>query len=306
MIRKLATVSPTQFMRGFILVTVLAGAAAVRAQQDPAAPTSSEQPQKQQPPQTEPEPQSPPQDQSSSPQPSSQQPSSPQPNGQQPSAQQPSGQQSSSQQSQEPSEEIGMRKPKPKEYKNWSFTGGGGASLSRGSTGNFVRSGGGVAAASVARNANKYLGLRFDFQFDNLPLRGSALQAAGSTGGHAHVYTGMLGPIVNIPVSKAWGGYVIGGVAFFHRTGALDSSSAIPGSACNPFFLWWGHCFNGSLPLFGPFLHASQNQWGVNFGGGITHRIRPNMEIYAEYRFLHGSHDNITTDLRPITVGIRF
>ena len=294
MIRKLATVSTTQFVQGFVLVTMLAGAAAVRAQQqDPAAQTSSQQPQKQQPAQTEPEPQSPPQDQSTSQQPS----------GQQPSGQEPSNQQSSSQ---EPSEEIGMRKPKPKEYKNWSFTGGGGASLSRGTTANFVRSGGGVAAASVARNANRYLGLRLDFQFDNLPLRSSALQLAGSTGGNAHVYTGMLGPIVNIPVSKAWGGYVIGGVAFLHRTGALDSSSAIPGSACNPFFIWWGHCFNGSLPLFGQFLHASQNEWGENFGGGITHRIRPNMEVYAEYRFLHGSHDGITTDLRPITVGIRF
>jgi hypothetical protein len=298
MIRKFLTVSTTQFVQGLILVTMLAGAAAVRAQQDPAAPTPSQQPQKQQPPQTEPESQS----QSPQDQPSSQQPS------QQPSGQQPGNQQSSSEQSssQEPSEEIGMRKPKPKEYKNWSFTGGGGASLTRGSTEKFVRSGGGIASASVARNANKYLGLRLDFQFDNLPLRSSALQSAGSTGGNAHVYTGMLGPIVNIPVSKAWGGYVIGGVAFLHRTGALDSSSAIPGSACSPFFLWWGHCFNGSLPLFGQFLHASQNEWGENFGGGITHRIRPDMEIYAEYRFLHGSHDGITTDLRPITVGIRF
>jgi Outer membrane protein beta-barrel domain len=297
MIRKFVTVSTTQFVQGLILVTMLAGAAAVRAQQDPAAQTPSQQPQKQQPPQTEPEPQSQSQDHSGS-----------QPPSQQPSGQQPGNQQSSSEQSssQEPSEEIGMRKPKPKEYKNWSFTGGGGASLTRGTTGNFVRSGGGIAAASVARNANKYLGLRLDFQFNNLPLRASALQSAGSTGGNAHVYTWMLGPIVNIPVSKAWGGYVLGGVSFLHRTGALDSSSAIPGSACNPFFLWWGHCFNGSLPLFGQFLHASQNEWGENFGGGITHRIRPNMEIYAEYRFLHGSHDGITTDLRPITVGIRF
>jgi hypothetical protein len=292
MIRKFAAVSRTQFVQGFILVTMLAGAAAVRAQQDPAQ-TPSQQPQKPQPAQTEPETQSQPQDQSGS-----QQPSAQQPNGQQPGNEQSS--------SQEPSEEIGMRKPKPKEYKNWSFTGGGGASLSRGSTESFVRSGGGVASASVARNANKYLGLRFDFQFNNLPLRSSALQSAGSTGGNAHAFTGMLGPIVNIPVTKAWGGYVIGGVIFLHRSGALDSSSAIPGSACNPFFLWWGHCFNGSLPIFGQFLHASQNEWGENFGGGITHRIRPNMEIYAEYRFLHASHDNITTDLRPITVGVRF
>ena len=226
-----------------------------------------------------------------------------------PATTQPQTQQQPEQQpsSQEPSnEELGTRKKKAKDYKNWNFNAGGGASLASGTTGKYVRSGGAVAAAGVARNANKYLGLRLDFQFNNLPLRDSALQAAQAPGANSHVYTLNLGPVINIPVTRDWGGYIIGGPSFFHRSGKLDSSTALPGSACNGFFTWWGHCFAASLPINGDFLHSSLNQFGLNFGGGITRKIRPNMEIYAEFRLEHGSHNNITTDFRPITVGVRW
>jgi hypothetical protein len=223
----------------------------------------------------------------------------------QPQTQQPQGQQAPENQEAAP-EDIPVRKPKPRGYEKWTFNVGGGASLTNGNTQHFVRGGGGIAAAGVARNYSKYFGFRLDFQFDNLPLRTSALQAAQTTGANDHVYSLMLSPIINIPVSAHWGGYVIGGPAFFHRSGKLDSSEAIPGSACNSFYLWWGHCFNGSLPINGNFLHSSVNQLGESFGGGITRNIRPNMDFYAEFRYLHGSHAGNTTDLRPITIGIRW
>ena len=86
----------------------------------------------------------------------------------------------------------------------------------------------------------------------------------------------------------------------------MDSSTALPGSACNPFFIWWGQCLTGSLPVRGEFLKANQNELGANFGGGITRKISPKMEFYAEIRYLHGKHFNITTDLRPITIGVRW
>src|SRR5579864_7150207 len=182
-----------------------------------------------------------------------------------PAQQQPEIQPSSSQQT--PPEEIGpSRKPKVKDYKNWVFNVGGGASLTNGNTKNFVRGGGGIAAAGVARNYSKYFGLRLDFQFDNLPLRASALQAAQAPGATSHVYSFALDPIINIPVTKVWGGYIVAGGSFFHRSGKLDSSTAIPGSGCNAFFTWWGNCYNASLPVNRNFLSASQNQWGENFG----------------------------------------
>ena len=275
--RRFATVSRFRVVLGLITVTILAGSATVHAQQTAEQSSSTTQ------------------------QPAAQQ----QPADQQPSSQQPVNQPTGSQ---EPSpEEIGpVRKPKPKDYKNWTFNVGGGASLTNGSTGNFVRGGGGIAAAGVARNASKYFGLRFDFQWDNLPLRTLALEAAQALSATSHVYSFNLDPIINIPVTKVWGGYIVGGGSFFHRSGKLDSSTAIPGSACNAFFTWWGNCFNSSLPLDKNFLSTSQNQWGENFGFGLTRKIRPNIEIYGEFRYLHGKHSGITTDLRPITVGVRW
>jgi len=205
-----------------------------------------------------------------------------------------------------PEESTPMRKKKAKGYDKWTFNAGGGGSLTNGNTQHFVRSGGGIGAFGVTRNGSRYLGLRLDFQFDNLPLRSSALQLAQAPSATDHAYTLMLDPIINIPATKVWGGYVLGGGTFLHRSGKLDSSSAIAGSACNNFFLWWGHCFNNSLPINGNFLHSSQNEFGANFGGGITRKLTPKFELYGEFRYVHAKHNGITTDFRPITVGLRW
>jgi hypothetical protein len=223
----------------------------------------------------------------------------------QPQTQQPD-QQSSSSQEASPEETEKPPKAKPHDYRNWTVNVGGGVNLPSGTTDTFVRGGGGVAAAGVARNFGKYFGLRLDFQFDNLPLAETALQAAQAPGATSHVYALMLDPIINIPVSKNWGGYIVFGPSYQHRSGKLDSSTAVPGSACNGFFTWWGPCFAASLPLNGNFLKSNQNEFGANLGGGITRKITPRVELYAEFRYMHGSHNSITTDLRPITIGVRW
>jgi opacity protein-like surface antigen len=281
MIRKFPAVPQFSAVLKSALIVILAGAATVFAQQA-------------QPPQDQPQP--------NQPQPAQSAPAPSQP----PQPQKPQAQPSDNNQEATPEESTPIRKPKANQYDKWTFNAGGGASLTNGNTKNFVRSGGGILAAGVARNASKYLGLRLDFQWDNLPLKSSALQAAQAPGASSHVYSFLLDPIINIPATTNWGGYLLGGPAFLHRSGKLDSSTAIPGSACDPFFLWWGHCFNNSLPIDGNFLHSSQNEFGYNFGGGITHKIRPNMDLYVEFRYLHGKHNEITTDLRPITIGVRW
>jgi opacity protein-like surface antigen len=278
MIRKFVAVPGVRVVP-MLMMTILAGALTVHAQQTPAQQTPA--------------------------QPSAQQPQAQQPGGQPPQSQQPADSQQSGQEA--TPGEIGLaRKPKVKLYKNWVYNVGGGASLLNGTTQKFVRGGGGVAAAGVARNYSPYFGFRLDFQFDNLPLKNSALLDAQAPGATSHVYSLTLEPIINIPFTSQSGGYIVVGPAFFHRSGALDSSTVLPGSACNPFFQWWGRCFNASLPLNGNFLHASQNEFGETFGFGATHKINPKVELYAEFRYLHGTHFKVTTDLRPITVGVRW
>jgi len=222
-----------------------------------------------------------------------------------PAAQSPAAQQPDT--SQEPAdEESTRRKAKPIDYKKWTFNVGAGANVDSGATKTWVRGGGVVGTAGVARNANKYLGLRADFFYANLPLRSSTLQVAQATGATSYALDFTLDPIINVPVTKLWGGYVLIGPGFYHRSGNLKGSTAVPGSACNGFWTWWGACSNVSIPLSGSFVNSSVNQWGYNFGTGITRKMPSGVEIYAEYRFTHGSHNGITTDVRPITMGVRW
>lgn len=222
-----------------------------------------------------------------------------------PAAQTPSTQTPAS--GQEPAdEESTSRRKRVHDYKNWSYNVGVGANLDSGPTKTFVRGGGVAGSVGVARNANKYLGLRADFMAANLPLRSSTLELAQASGATSYLLGVTLDPVVNFSVTSKYGGYVLFGPGFFHRTGSLDSDTTVPGSPCNPFWTWWGRCVNSSLPLSGKFVNASQNEFGYNFGGGVTRKMPSGVEIYAEFRFMHGSHNGITTDVRPITIGVRW
>jgi opacity protein-like surface antigen len=217
-----------------------------------------------------------------------------------PQAQQPAGQEPQDQES------TSRRKARPHDYRNWTFNVGGGANLPSGTTQTFVKGGGGNAEAGAARNLSKYFGFRLDFLWADLPLRTSALQAAQAPGGSDHVYGLMLDPIINIPVTKKYGAYLVFGPGYFRRSGKLDSSTVVPGSACNPFWNWWGTCFNASVPLNKNFLSTTQNEFGYNFGGGIMRKVGDRLEVYGEFRYMHAKHNNITTDTRPITIGVRW
>jgi opacity protein-like surface antigen len=169
-----------------------------------------------------------------------------------------------------------------------------------------VKGGGILGGAGVARNFDKYFGFRFDFQFVDLPLRTSALELAQAPSASSHVYAFTLDPQISIPVTKNYTGYVLVGPSFYHRSGKLDSSTALPGTPCNSFYDWWGPCFNNSLPQTGDFLKESQNEHGYNVGGGAAKKMSNDHEIFAEYRQQHGSHDNRTTDWRSVTIGLRW
>jgi opacity protein-like surface antigen len=228
------------------------------------------------------------------------------PAAQPPSAQAPAAQQPDT--SQEPADEDSTRRrEKPRDYKNWTYNVGAGTNLDSGTTKTWVRGGGFVANAGVARNANKYLGLRADFFYANLPLRDSTQALAQATGATSYALDFTLDPVINVPVTKLYGGYVLFGPGYFHRSGSLSGSTAVPGSACNGFWTWWGACSNNvSIPINGSFASSSVNQFGYNFGGGLTRKMPSGVEIYLEYRFTHGSHNGITTDVRPITIGLRW
>jgi opacity protein-like surface antigen len=204
-------------------------------------------------------------------------------------------------------ESTSRRKKRPHDYKNWNFNIGAGANVDSGSTKAFVRGGGVGGDFGVARNANKYLGLRADFIFADLPLRDSTLQLAQASGGaSSYVWAITLDPIINVPVTKEFSAYVLFGGGFYHRAGNLKDDTTVPGSACSPFWTWWTGCSSLSIPLSGSFVHASQNEFGYDVGAGIARKMPSGVEVYAEYRLMHGSANGTTTDIRPITIGVRW
>lgn len=228
------------------------------------------------------------------------------PASQTPATQAPAPQQPGSAQEPADEESTSRRKIRVHDYRDWDFNVGAGAGQPSGTTKNFVRSWDYLGTAGVARNANKYLGLRADFFWVNLRLTNAALEQAQAPSASNNLYAITLDPIINIPVTKKYSGYVLIGPDFLHRSGKLDSSSTVPGSSCNGFWTWWGACTINSIPLNGHFLNSSQNEFGFNFGGGVARKVRGNVEVYAEFRYLHGKHNNISTDVRPISIGIRW
>jgi opacity protein-like surface antigen len=253
-------------------------------------------------------------------QPAAAEPAAPTPDAQTPAAQTPAAQTpiapSTAQQpaaqpnnSQEPADEesTSHRKKRARDYKNWNFNIGAGANVDSGATKTFVRGGGVGGAFGVARNANKYLGLRADFIFADLPLRDSTLQLAQASGGASSYLLALtFDPIINVPVTKVYSGYVLFGGGYYHRSGSLHDDTTVPGSGCNPFWTWWGACSSLAIPLNGSFVSSSQNQFGYNVGAGVARKMPSGVEIYAEYRLMHGSGNNTTTDIRPITIGVRW
>lgn len=242
------------------------------------------------------------------PAPAQQTPAAPSPAAQPPAATTPPAQQPASGQEPADEESTSRRKMRPHDYKNWNFSASIGANTDSGTTKEFVRGGGVAATAGVARNVNKYLGLRADFIWANMPLRQSTLGLAQSTSATNNLYSLTLDPIINIPVTKLYSGYILFGGGFYHRAGHLDSNTTIPGTGCSSFWMWWGACqsSNAFIPLSGSFVSSSLNELGYNFGGGVARKMPSGVEIYGEYRFLHGSRNGINTDVRPITIGVRW
>lgn len=224
----------------------------------------------------------------------------------QPAAQQaPANQQPSSSEQAEESE-IGPRRHRPLGYPKYEFNLGAGANLTNGTTQQFVRGGGPVINAGIARNYSRIFGARLDFFWIDLPLRTSALQMAQSASAASHAFAFTFDPIFNIPVTKRYGGYVLAGGNYLHRYGTLNNSTVVPGAPCNSFWTWWGNCNLYGLPANRPFVSTSLNEFGYNYGGGIFRKMENGHEVYADYRGIHASGNNITTDVRTLTIGFRW
>ncbi|MEI9967247.1 MAG: hypothetical protein WDM87_00935 [Terracidiphilus sp.] len=158
--------------------------------------------------------------------------------------------------------------------------------------------------------------LEYQFMDDKLP--GAFISAAsnanggGISGGNAHINAITGSPVIYLFPKKTNGVYLVGGFGYYHKSTNFSS----PEEVFDPFY---GYYYaNVTVASF------TSNQWGGNAGLGLYHRLGSDASMYgndsenhsevfaeARYTFIHTppisqSNGLGTTELIPVTVGIRF
>jgi hypothetical protein len=157
---------------------------------------------------------------------------------------------------------------------------------------------------------SKALSALLEYQFMDNKLPGAFISAESSTGataGSAHINSITGSPVIDLFPKKTNGIYLVGGFGYYHKStnfGAFE--------CCDIY----GDDVEVTV------ASVTSNQWGGNAGLGLYHRLGGNMygndsdnhsEVFAEarYTFIHTppvtqTNGLGTTELIPVTVGIRF
>jgi len=190
----------------------------------------------------------------------------------------------------------GMNAPTDKNYITWggNFTVGAGAHLT------------------------DHVALLAEYQFIDDKLPGKLIAEAGAQGGHAHIWSLTLNPVIDLFPKATNDIYLTGGGGFYRK---VTSFTDLVGTS---FCYYFYGCSYGYVPQ--TVGHFSSNQGGWNIGGGFQHRLGgmygdSRMKVFAEVRYLDvlspavmGQSANglapttigAGTKLIPITLGVRW
>jgi hypothetical protein len=188
----------------------------------------------------------------------------------------------------------------------FNFNIGGGVGFPLGTTSDFVGNGA-TFVVGAGPNFTRYLGLSGEFMWNDLPIKQSVAGQLGVPSTTARQYSLTLNAILHNPGTSKFGAYVIGGGGWYHRSGEATASALVPGTVCPAFWVWWGTCISGLWPANVTIASFNSNAFGVNIGGGGTFKVgESGVKAYTEIRYHHASHNNVSTDLLPLTFGIRW
>jgi hypothetical protein len=96
---------------------------------------------------------------------------------------------------------------------------------------------------------------------------------------------------------------VIGGIGWYHRSGQTTTPGV--GVICDPYWSWWYGCTIASVDIVTK--SVSSNAFGENVGVGFTYRLgEGHFKMYAEVRYHKADYNNVSTQLMPLTFGVRW
>ena len=188
------------------------------------------------------------------------------------------------------------------EYNRFLFNIGGGIGFPLGDLGSFVNNGGNFVVGG-GYNFLKDFGVDSEFMWHDLPVNSATKQLLSTPGASARQYSWTFNPIVHFPLGQHLGAYAIGGVGWYHRSGETTTPGV--GVVCDPYWSWWYGCALGSVNFVTG--SRSSDAFGENIGGGLSVRLgESNAKIYAEIRYHHAGYNRVSTNLLPLTFGLRW
>jgi Outer membrane protein beta-barrel domain len=184
----------------------------------------------------------------------------------------------------------------------WNFNIGGGVGFPQGDLSNFINAGGNFVVGG-GYNVTKHLSTNGEFMWHDLPVNSNTLDTLQTPGASARQYALTFDPMVHFPLGEKLGAYAIGGIGWYHRSGETTTPGV--GVICDPYWSWWYGCTIGTVNFVTG--SSSANAFGENIGGGITYRLgEGGFKVFAEFRYHHASYHSVSTNIIPLTFGIRW
>ncbi len=154
-------------------------------------------------------------------------------------------------------------------------------------------------------NLTPAVGVIGEFGYNNLGVPSGILAALAATEGAARLYSLTVNPIVRFNPNGRSDFYLIGGGGYYRRTVEFTRPTAVIIPGLDPFY---GVTIPVALPPTAVAGSFSQDRLGWNFGGGVTFQLTgdSNLKFYAEARYHYIDTEPISTNMLPVTFGLRW
>jgi opacity protein-like surface antigen len=155
-------------------------------------------------------------------------------------------------------------------------------------------------------NFSQSIGTSIEYQYYRLSIKDNIAQQASLEDPSGHLDSLSLNGILRVP--NHLGIYGIGGIGWYRRTVHSGQATNVPaGTPCPDIWAWWDIPCSGGVTQSATVLNDnSDDAFGVNMGAGVNFRISGRLKGYTEIRYHHAYHHQISTQVTPLTFGIRW
>ena len=187
-------------------------------------------------------------------------------------------------------------------WKDWYGNVHGGWTMMEGNAADVVNDGWIFGGGATYYPEDWVAGISLGLDYMDGGIRREVLDEFEASGGYFTVWGLTAGLTWSPRIEGGVGVYLNGSVGPYRVRGRLTEPGVTCGPICPPYS-WW--CYPGCAP--GTIVTASMSttKLGYSLGVGLTLEVGHSSEIYLEARYLR-IETEITTDLIPIVVGVRF